>query len=59
MDGNEIQKRITRILTTQSNVTVLQRAKRLPVWSHSIRYQLDKLVESKSLKKAILINHRA
>lgn len=59
MDGNEIQKRITGILTTQSNVTVSQLAKRLRVRPHSIRYQLDKLVESKSLEKAILINQRA
>jgi len=59
MDGNEIQKRITGILTTQSNVTVSQLAKRLRVRPHAIRYQLDKLVESKSIEKAILINQRA
>jgi DNA-binding Lrp family transcriptional regulator len=58
MDGNEIQLKITGILTTQSNVTVSLLAKRLRVRPHSIRYQLDKLVESKSLEKAILINQR-
>ncbi len=59
MEGKEIQKRIIGILTTQSNVTVPQLAKRLRVRPHSIRYQLDRLVESKSLEKAILINQRA
>lgn len=58
MDGNEIQRKITGILTTQSNVTVSLLAKRLRVRPHSIRYQLDKLVESKSLTKAIMINQR-
>lgn len=58
MDGNEIQRKITGILTTQSNVTVSQLAKRLRVRPHSIRYQLDRLVESKSIEKAILINQR-
>ena len=59
MDGNDIQRRIVGILTTQGNVTVQQLAKRLRVRPHSIRYQLDKLVESKSIEKAILINQRA
>ena len=59
MDGNELQKKIVGILTTQGNVTVSQLAKRLRVRPHSVRYQLDKLVESKSLEKSILVNQRA
>lgn len=59
MDGNDLQKKIAGILTTQSNVTVQQLAKRLRVKPHSIRYQLDKLVESQGLEKAILVNQRA
>lgn len=59
MNANELQKKIVGILTTEGNVTVSQLAKHLRVRPHSIRYQLDRLVETQSLVKSIMINQRA
>lgn len=59
MDGKTLQNNIVGILTTQGNVTVSQLAKRLRVRPHSVRYQLDRLVQSKVIEKSILINQRA
>ena len=58
-NAEDIQLQILGVLTTGGSRTVVDLAKTLNMKSHTVRYQLDQLLERHRIERAIMLNQRA
>lgn len=58
-DGNEIKRKIFGALSATGDLTISQLATMLRLKEHVVRYQLNQLLRSETIRRTVLVNQRA